>query len=159
MKIKSKELCVCWDVCQVSSVSTLEISLLRRAFLTDEIYHNIVHYKWLTLLYSREIQRFTPSSRVYKKQDGTSGFIPRILLYDTAKELCKWLKPQVKLLWNWKRTWITSEVISVEFDISSSMLFQINVKMWTYTERFFTYGSNWRAFKIRTQDIEIKLPN
>ena len=121
---------VCCDVCQESSVGTLEISLLRRGFLIDEQYHSIVHYKWLTPLYSREIKRFTSSSRVYNKQEGTCGFIPRILLYDTAKELWKWLKPQVKLLSNWKRTWNTSEVISVELDIESNMLFQINAKMW-----------------------------
>ena len=57
MKIKSKELFVCCDACQESSVGTLEISLLGRAFLTDEKYHSIVHYKWLTLLYVREIKR------------------------------------------------------------------------------------------------------
>ena len=70
MKIKSKELFVCCDVCQESSVGTLEISLLGRAFLTDEKYHSIVHYKWLTLLYVREIKRFASSSRVYKNNKG-----------------------------------------------------------------------------------------
>ena len=121
---------VCCDVCQESSVGTLEISLLRRAFLIDEQYHSIVHYKWLTPLYSREIKGCASSSRVCNKQEGICGFIPRILLYDTAKELWKWLKPQVKLSSNWKRTWNTSEVISVELDIESNMLFQINAKMW-----------------------------
>ena len=54
---------------------TLEIKLLRGAFLTGE--KNIITLYMTTLLYSREIEQFRLYSRVYERQEAMSSFIPR----------------------------------------------------------------------------------